>query len=136
MLLFSQDRPQLEWKTHRLAFHNPHVATSAGHLDHRQLAAGAVRGCEGGPGTWRIAHSNTDKVRLTDAPEDVVRYLHGDRMIVFISCRLCGCTTHYEGADPQQASRMAVNVNMAEPTAIAGIPVRHFDGADTWKFLH
>ena len=30
---------------------------------------------------------------------------------------------------------MAVNMRMAEPAAIAGIPVRHFDGADTWAYL-
>jgi hypothetical protein len=30
---------------------------------------------------------------------------------------------------------MAVNMNMADPAAIEGIRVRHFDGADTWAFL-
>ena len=30
---------------------------------------------------------------------------------------------------------MAVNLAMAAPDQIADIPVRHFDGAESWRFL-
>ena len=36
------------------------------------------------------------------------------------------------GAEP---NAMAVNCRLAEPEDIAGIPVRRFDGADTWQYL-
>lgn len=69
------------------------------------------------------------------APEGVVRYVWGDKNLAFVSCRTCGCTTHYEPLDPQVHSRMAVNCNMANGDDIAGLRVRHFDGAKTWTFL-
>lgn len=30
---------------------------------------------------------------------------------------------------------MAVNASLADPERLRDIPVRHFDGADTWEFL-
>jgi len=30
---------------------------------------------------------------------------------------------------------MAVNCRLAEPEHVAGIRVRHFDGADSWQYL-
>jgi hypothetical protein len=30
---------------------------------------------------------------------------------------------------------MAVNLRLADPKDIKDIPLRHFDGADTWTFL-
>ena len=30
---------------------------------------------------------------------------------------------------------MAVNLRLADPDVVAKVPVRHFDGADTWEFL-
>lgn len=50
------------------------------------------------------------------------------------SCRTCGCTTHYTPTDPAVA-RMKVNLAMADPRAIAGFRIRHFDGANTWRYL-
>jgi hypothetical protein len=30
---------------------------------------------------------------------------------------------------------MAVNLRLADPDVMAAVPIRHFDGADTWEFL-
>ena len=30
---------------------------------------------------------------------------------------------------------MAVNLNLCDPAEAANIPLRHFDGADSWSFL-
>jgi hypothetical protein len=81
------------------------------------------------------AHADRSLVALDYAAAGVVRYVQGDRTLAFISCKACGCTTHWEGVDPAAGSRIAVNVNMAEPEAIAGLRIRHFDGADSWEFL-
>ncbi len=63
-------------------------------------------------------------------------YAHGEKSLAFHTCAVCGCTTHWEnlkmdGENPY----MAVNLRLADPAVIASVPVRHFDGADTWEFL-
>jgi hypothetical protein len=66
----------------------------------------------------------------------VVRYVRGDREIAFVTCGTCGGTTHWEpnGAEHDRGY-MAVNAAMFDPGDLAGIPVRHFDGAETWAYL-
>ncbi len=83
-------------------------------------------------GLW--AHDDVQRVSVSYDQSDVIRYIHGDRTLAFISCKTCGCTTHWESLDPQ-ATRMAVNCNMANRQDIAGIRIRNFDGADTWAYL-
>ena len=61
-------------------------------------------------------------------------YVWGDKMIKFMHCTNCGCLTHYEGTDPN-SDRVAVNFRMTDHKAIADIPERHFDGADSWEFI-
>lgn len=89
--------------------------------------------CRRAGGLW--AHFTTDKVSLTYDPANVLRYIWGDKTLAHVSCKICGCTTHWEGISTEAGSRMAVNFNMCDPKAIAGIRVRHFDGADSWDYL-
>ena len=84
---------------------------------------------------WLLAHTTTDKVKLHDAPDDVIKYIQGDRTLAFVSCAICGCNTHWESLDTGAHARMAVNMLMADPEKIKDIPVRVFDGADTWEYL-
>lgn len=65
----------------------------------------------------------------------VIRYEHGDRTLAFISCRTCGCTTHYESTDTGPGARMKVNMRMATGYDVAALPLRVFDGADSWRYL-
>ncbi|WP_417496007.1 GFA family protein [Maricaulis sp.] len=89
--------------------------------------------CRRAQALW--AYADASQVTLDYRADGVVRYLQGDRTLAFISCKACGCTTHWEGADPAAGGRMAVNANMAEPSAIEGLRIRHFDGADSWEYL-
>ena len=89
--------------------------------------------CRRSAGLW--GHSTREKIKLTYAPDDVIRYIWGDKTLANISCKTCGCTTHWENLDPAPDARMAVNVNMADPKVIKGFRIRHFDGADTWQYL-
>ena len=88
--------------------------------------------CRRAGGLW--AYGSPREIELVYAPGSVIRYLHGDRSLAFVSCANCGCTTHWEPQDPE-GDRMAVNFAMAEPAAREGICIRHFDGAETWQFL-
>ena len=63
-------------------------------------------------------------------------YVWGDKSLAFHSCKTCGCTTHWAPLKPEEPDAyMAVNLRLADPEVIAAVPVRHFDGAETWAFL-
>ena len=64
-------------------------------------------------------------------------YSHGDKTLAFHSCAVCGCTTHWENLKPEADDKpyMAVNLRLAAADVVAGVPVRHFDGAETWAFI-
>ncbi|WP_299921974.1 GFA family protein [uncultured Pelagimonas sp.] len=62
-------------------------------------------------------------------------YAYGDKNLAFHSCVTCGCTTHWANLKEPESGRMAVNLKLADREIGAQIPLRHFDGADTWRFV-
>ena len=65
-----------------------------------------------------------------------VGYMRGEKSLAFHHCPTCGVTTHWEPVDRlDPEAYMAVNLRLADPDVVAKVPVRHFDGADTWEFL-
>ncbi len=52
-------------------------------------------------------------------------------------CPKCGNVSHWWGFDvnEQGQRRVAVNLRLADPEPIANVPIRHFDGLDTWTDL-
>lgn len=73
------------------------------------------------------------EVAMTIADETEAAYAWNDHMIRFIHCRHCGCLTHYEDVERTPESRLAVNMNMVAPALWQDLPVRYFDGADTFQ---
>jgi hypothetical protein len=63
-------------------------------------------------------------------------YVRGEA-IEFHFCPICGCVAYWRGRRPHQDGRrrIAVNVRLAEPEAVASIPIRHFDGLNTFTDL-
>ena len=63
-------------------------------------------------------------------------YIRGDSLS-FNFCARCGCVMHWRSlkANAEGRRRVAVNLRMTEPNAIANIPVDHFDGLDKWEDL-
>jgi hypothetical protein len=63
-------------------------------------------------------------------------YIRG-KAIEFHFCPVCGCVTHWRGRGVREDGRRrsAVNVRLAEPEAVASIPIRRLDGFETWKEL-
>ena len=63
-------------------------------------------------------------------------YLRGNA-IEFHFCPACGCVAFWRACekDDQSRRRIAVNLRLAEPEAVAHIPVGHFDGLNTFDEL-
>ncbi len=63
-------------------------------------------------------------------------YIRGEH-IGFHFCPTCGCVVFWRSLEPNTEGRrrIAVNLRMAEPEAVAQIPVERFDGLDSWEDL-
>ena len=57
--------------------------------------------------------------------------------IDFAFCETCGCVVFWRAkqSDQQGRRRIAVNLRLAEPEAVAQIPIDHFDGLNTFEKL-
>jgi len=63
-------------------------------------------------------------------------YVRG-QALEFHFCQVCGCVTHWRAqkTNAEGRLRIAVNLRLAEPEAVASIPIDHFDGLDTFEDL-
>ncbi|HEY7886921.1 MAG TPA: GFA family protein [Steroidobacteraceae bacterium] len=64
-------------------------------------------------------------------------YLWGEKEISFNFCPACGCVAFWRSltTDGGGRRRIAVNLRLAEPEAVARIPIDHFDGLNTFEDL-
>lgn len=81
------------------------------------------------------AYRTHETARVVSGTDVETAYLWNDREIEFYHCNVCGCVTRYEGVDKSPGGRIAVNARMMAPELVAGIRVRNFDGADTWRYV-
>lgn len=81
------------------------------------------------------AYDYEDEAISVSGPTRV--YLRGDRWIEFHFCPTCGCLAYWRARDPGEDGRrrIAVNLRLAEPEAVAAIAIRHFDGLKTYEDL-
>lgn len=82
-----------------------------------------------------LAHGTSLNITVTTPKDALIAYMQGGKQIAYHSCRICGCTTHWDSVNPESPRDMAVNMALADPADIENIPLRHFDGADSWRFL-
>ncbi|MBF6024673.1 GFA family protein [Lysobacter niastensis] len=88
--------------------------------------------CRRNAALW--AYYPPDAVRVIGHPQHTSEYVWGDRTLRTVRCSHCGCITHWEPLQPG-LERVGVNMRNFDPAVIAAVPVRHFDGADTWEYL-
>jgi hypothetical protein len=81
---------------------------------------------------WIYGHEGED-VHVSGTTQSFVR----GKALSFNFCATCGCVVSWRGQRLEEDGRrrMAVNVRLAEPDAVAGIPIDHFDGFDTFEDL-
>jgi hypothetical protein len=79
------------------------------------------------------AYYDSDAVKVHGHPERTAEYIQGDKTLRIVRCKTCGCTTHWEPLDRQQATRQGVNMRNFDPAAVGNPRIRLLDGADTWR---
>ncbi|MDH3763213.1 MAG: aldehyde-activating protein [Gammaproteobacteria bacterium] len=82
---------------------------------------------------WAYFVSDDVELRIGEHPS--AGYAWGEKSITYHRCGNCGCTTHYTSSDRDDGQRIALNCRMAPISEIEGIPVRSFDGRDSWRYL-
>lgn len=89
--------------------------------------------CRKSAAIW--GRTDLSTVRITYETGRVIRYIHGDKTLAFVSCEKCGCTTHWESLEHIEPRQMKLNFATADFKLPSAIPVRLFDGADSWRYL-
>jgi hypothetical protein len=81
---------------------------------------------------WAYDHEN-EGIRISGNTRAYVR----GKALEFHFCSVCGCVAFWRSLrlEDDGRRRMAVNLRLAEPAAVAAIPIDHFDGFDTFDDL-
>jgi len=63
-------------------------------------------------------------------------YIRGQKVLAFHFCPECGCVAYWRSLTEWDGRRrMGVNLRLAEPEAVSGIPIQRFDGLNGWDDL-
>lgn len=77
------------------------------------------------------------RIRIVGPVKSYTRVGKADPALEILFCPTCGCVLAWRGLrrDDQGRRRIAVNVRLAEPDAVADLPIDHFDGLDSFEDL-
>jgi len=83
---------------------------------------------------WAYGHMGDD-IQTDGQTSAYQRRDNGD--IHFHFCPNCGCVTHYVASAEGENGRIraAVNVRLSDPAPISALPIRHFEGLDSFQEL-
>ena len=83
-------------------------------------------------GLWLYGHDG-ETVRMTGETRAYVRTDEPEPAVEIRFCPTCGNLVGWRGLRVEDGRRrMAVNVRLAEPEAVANLPVKHLDGRGEW----
>lgn len=82
---------------------------------------------------WAYDYEN-EGIRVA-GPTEVYLRQDGSGVLGFHFCPTCGCVAYWRSTDPGDDGRrrIAVNVRLTEPEAVADVPIDHFDGLDRFE---
>jgi hypothetical protein len=80
------------------------------------------------------AYYDLDNVGFSVGENPSGTYSWGEKTITYHRCDECGCTTHYTATEADGGEMIALNCRMAPLSQIRDIPVREFDGLNTWQY--
>ena len=81
------------------------------------------------------AYYRPEQVRFEPVQPATDTYTTASHTLAFHRCHTCGCVTHWAPLAGRDPGRMAVNARLLHPDVLAGIRVRHLDGASTERYL-
>lgn len=81
------------------------------------------------------AYYDAPEVSVTVGEFPLSRYQWDTKWVAFHACSHCACVMQHTSIDQQGKDKVGLNARMADPEMIADIPVRLFDGSDSWKFI-
>ena len=78
-----------------------------------------------------------ERIRIVGPTTAYARASNADPALEVRFCPTCGCVLCWRGLrlQPDGRRRMAVNVRLAEPDAVANLAIDHFDGLDSFQDL-
>ena len=78
-----------------------------------------------------------EEITVTAPKDGLSRYIWGERTISFNFCKSCGNVVSWQSLKPGKDDRIriAVNLRLAEPEAVAKIPLQRFEGLHSWQDL-
>jgi hypothetical protein len=82
---------------------------------------------------WAYDFEN-ERIRLSG---ETKAYVWGDRSIGFHFCLNCGCVAYWRALKTREGGRrrVAVNIRLADPEAVANVIIDHFEGLHSFKDL-
>ena len=78
-----------------------------------------------------------ERIEISGPRQSYARTSEADPSLEILFCPICGCVLCWRGLrlDANGRRRIAVNLRLAEPEAVADLPVDHFDGLDSFDDL-
>jgi hypothetical protein len=78
-----------------------------------------------------------ERIAIDGATGAYTRVGKADPSLEIRFCPACACVIAWRGLRPREDGRrrIAVNVRLAEPNAVAHLPIEHFDGLDSFDDL-
>jgi len=85
---------------------------------------------------WAYDYEN-ERIHISGPTASYARTDEKDPMLEILFCPTCGNVLCWRALKlhPDGRRRMAVNLRLADPDAVADIAIEHFDGLDTFKDL-
>ncbi len=76
-----------------------------------------------------------ERITVVGPTTSYVRSNKSDPALEILFCPTCGCVLSWRGKrlDKDGRRRIAVNLRLADPEAVAHLPIDHFDGFDTFE---
>lgn len=81
------------------------------------------------------AYYKPSSVRIEAPKGGLSSYSWNRKIRAYYWCKRCGCVTHYAYREKRRRTCVGVNAANFEPACLAGVRIRHLDGAASWKFL-
>ncbi|HWF00248.1 MAG TPA: GFA family protein [Caulobacteraceae bacterium] len=90
--------------------------------------------CRRSGALWAYDYEN-ERIAVEGPTSAYTRADEKDPALEVLFCSTCAGVVAWRGLrlDEKGRRRMAVNLRLAEPGAVAAVPVEHLDGFDTWR---